>query len=270
MDPSCFHERIRRRPRPRGNFATAGGVPAAGIARHGNQWSSFGSGIYVNNRPGTVATLAAYNGDLYAGGTFTSAGGLLMANMVWWDGVQWNEMIMRPDYGVNAMVVHNNQLVVAGYIQHVGSLAVNRVAAWDGTDWYEMGPDSRAAWHVWGVNGQLIAGGSFAGGIARWNVRTGNRWARGCPAATSTRTGQRYGGSATTSSSAEHSRAPGGVSAVNSRGGTAQTGRRWERGCPATRITALTTYKGRVVAGGGGARIRYWDGAMWQTMGQPS
>ncbi len=176
-----------------GNFATAGGVPAAGIARRsGNQWSSFGSGIYVNNRPGTVATLAASNGDLYAGGTFTSAGGLLMANMVWWDGVQWNEMIMRPDYGVNPMVVHKNQLVVAGDFQHVGSLAVNRVAAWDGTDWYEMGPgfaSSVACLGVW--NGQLIAGGSFAGGIARWNVRTGNRWARGWPAAHPPEPGQR-------------------------------------------------------------------------------
>jgi hypothetical protein len=66
-----------------GDFTTAGGVTANGIARwNGTSWSALGSGVDTD-----VQSLAfAPNGDLYAGGYFSTAGGEPADFIARWDG----------------------------------------------------------------------------------------------------------------------------------------------------------------------------------------
>src|SRR5262245_51072257 len=61
-----------------GAFTTAGGVSANGIARwNGTTWSSLGSGVGYSHGTGGVRALTTLpNGDLVAGGAFTTAGGV--------------------------------------------------------------------------------------------------------------------------------------------------------------------------------------------------
>jgi len=64
-----------------GAFTTAGGVSANGIAKwDGTQWSALGSGMNA----GVVWALTAYNGELIAGGNFTTAGGQVSAYWARW------------------------------------------------------------------------------------------------------------------------------------------------------------------------------------------
>src|SRR4029453_8196205 len=61
-----------------GSFTTAGGIPAANIARwNGTTWSALGSGVEA---AGAVRSLAAFDDGtgpaLYAGGHFSTAGGV--------------------------------------------------------------------------------------------------------------------------------------------------------------------------------------------------
>jgi hypothetical protein len=59
-----------------GRFTTAGGVSASRIARwDGTSWAPLGSGMGGGQRYDHVEALTVYNGELIAGGWFTTAGG---------------------------------------------------------------------------------------------------------------------------------------------------------------------------------------------------
>ncbi len=180
-----------------GTFSVAGGIPVNRIARwDGQAWSPLGSGMN-----GTVMALAFYDdglGDgpvLYAGGTFTTAGGLPAMNIARWDGTAWIEVGGGAPGGVGALAVFDDQrglgpaLYVAGWFLSVGGTPAKRIAKWDGRVWTPLGSgfeigSSIAA--MVGVDGTsplgpaLYVGGSFyqAGGvpchhIAKWD---GNAW----------------------------------------------------------------------------------------------
>jgi hypothetical protein len=70
-----------------GSFTTAGGQPAARIARwNGTSWSPLGSGM--NDRVEALELLP--NGDLLAGGAFTTAGGVAVNHLARWNGGNWS------------------------------------------------------------------------------------------------------------------------------------------------------------------------------------
>ena len=81
-----------------GFFTTAGGVPANRIAKwDGSSWSALGSGM-ADNFPFTpeVRALAVYDDGsgptLYAGGVFTTAGGVSANRIARWDGSSWTAL----------------------------------------------------------------------------------------------------------------------------------------------------------------------------------
>ncbi|MCK5943113.1 MAG: hypothetical protein KAI24_14130, partial [Planctomycetes bacterium] len=119
-----------------GQFVTAGGVLANGIARYdGNAWSAMGSGVN-----GVVRALAADGrGGMFAGGEFTTMDGAPANRVAHWDGSTWSALgagIGGAGARVDAMVVTAaGDLIVTGSFQTAGNAAAPGIARWDGAAW---------------------------------------------------------------------------------------------------------------------------------------
>jgi hypothetical protein len=174
-----------------GQFTTAGGQTVNHIARwDGSAWHPFTSGGQIGVNLGNVTALTVWNGDLIAGGHFTTAGGQTVNRIARWDGSAWHPFTSGGQIGVStvwALTVWNGDLIAGGGFDTAGGQTVNGIARWDGSAWHTFtsggqigvsGTPSVIALTVW--NGDLIAGGFFtsAGGqtvnrIARWD---GSAW----------------------------------------------------------------------------------------------
>ena len=154
------------------------GVPVPRLAVwEGAAWRALGGGFsgFV------LAVTRLENGQIVAGGAFTSAGGVPANGVARWDGTAWIAM----GGGFSAIVsdfanLPSGGLVAAG--SRLGGVWGNHVAVWNGVDWSPLGGgvdnDTRALALL--PNGDLVAAGFFAnaGGvpasrIARWN---GSAW----------------------------------------------------------------------------------------------
>ncbi|MCI1186405.1 hypothetical protein MON38_03170 [Hymenobacter sp. DH14] len=171
-----------------GAFTQAGGTTANSIARwNGTAWSSLGAGN-SNGVNGQVRALAvAGNGEVYAGGNFTQAGGTTASGIARWNGTAWSSLGAGNSNGVdgfvNAVAVAGNGDVYVGgdFIQAGGALA-NGMAKWRGAVWSSLGPGAgngcigRVLAVALAGNGDAYVGGTFtqagstaAYGVAKWN-----------------------------------------------------------------------------------------------------
>jgi hypothetical protein len=188
-----------------GSFTTAGGQDIATVARwDGTTWSALGEGITESvtiqfggsyyTFPPLVTSLAVWNGRLYAGGLFQTAGGIWAERIASWDGESWQPLSwgVRGGYPARVLVLAAaaDYLSVGGEFTHADTMQVRHTARWDGSDWHAFQPE--------GMDGQVlalalyesdvIAGGAFtsAGGmaanhIARWNGSTWEPLGEGIP-----------------------------------------------------------------------------------------
>jgi hypothetical protein len=178
-----------------GDFANAGGVPARGVARWKSAtWSDAGGGVDGVQSTYSVRALIAFNGGgvsaLYAGGTFTGAGGNPANNLARWDGSNWWPVGASPDGSVSSFAVFDfggsPALFVGGAFHYFGAQASRGVAVWSSGAWWSLGSGldgtvtSLCAFDD-GAGLALYAGGSFASGdpgqvadrLAKWN---GTAW----------------------------------------------------------------------------------------------
>lgn len=86
----------------------------------GTTWSVLDQGLIA----GSGRTLAFYYGDLYAGGTFPSAGNRAFTNYLGrWDGAMWNSLgtdYANLDGAVNTLAIdNNNNLIVGGNFRNI-------------------------------------------------------------------------------------------------------------------------------------------------------
>ena len=169
-----------------GLFSTAGGSPANSIAKwNGTSWSPLGSGI--EGGVGVFA-LGVSGSDVYAGGSFTKAGGSAATNIAKWDGSSWLPLGSGLDGDVYALAAAGSNVYTGGSFTTAGGSAATNIAKWDGSSWSALGSglDSAppgyfphvSALAVSGSNvyagGEfMMAGGSAASGIARWD---GSSW----------------------------------------------------------------------------------------------
>ena len=181
-----------------GWFTTAGGNSANSIAQwNGSSWSALGSGMSGTNYNGNgpyVYALAVSGSTLYAGGSFTKAGGKSANSIAQWNGSSWSALgsgLSDGDaYGpyVSALAVSGSTLYVGGDFTSAGSSSANYIAQWNGSSWSALGSGMSGINNGFGfvvnalaVSGStLYAGGDFtsAGGIpansiAKWN---GSSW----------------------------------------------------------------------------------------------
>ena len=152
-----------------GSFIRAGGIEARYIAKwDGTGWSSLGTGA-ANGLNGDVYALSlAGNGDVYAGGNFTQAGGIAAAHAAKWDGITWSALGTGTNGPVYALAVNGPDVYAGGGFTTAGGAAANRVAKWSGGTWSALGT---------GVGGTLLPGLNVQ--VDHLAVRAGEVYAAG-------------------------------------------------------------------------------------------
>ena len=129
-----------------------------------------------------VFTLAVAGTNLYAGGTFTQAGGSPATNIARWNGSTWSALGSGTDGTVYALAFDSSgYLYAGGSFTAAGSVAANYIARWNGSSWSTLGNGTNGSVFVIAVDGLsglyaggdfYIAGGAAADNIARWNGRS--------------------------------------------------------------------------------------------------
>jgi hypothetical protein len=120
---------------------------------------------------------------LYAGGIFSSAGGVSANNVALWNGSGWFALGAGVDNGVYSLLVSDTNLYVGGGFANAGGMPDNGVALWNGNSWSSMGLgnlNNGAVLTLAASGATLYAGGHFGLGyggsfdnIAR---RNGTNW----------------------------------------------------------------------------------------------
>jgi WD40 repeat protein len=162
--------------------ATPCAAPASAPAAPGDEY--WAAGFNLPGMNGDVSALAVGpDGSLYAGGWFTTAGGVAASHIARLDGSQWHPLGSGMNGWVRALAVGpDGQVYAGGYFTTAGGVAANYIARWDGTSWHPLGSGMNNG--VWalavGPDGQVYAGGLFtsasgvaASRVARWD---GTSW----------------------------------------------------------------------------------------------
>jgi len=161
-----------------GYFYKAGSTPANYIARwDGTNWYPLGSGLSggVLGLEGARG-LSVYNGELYVGGNFTTAGGNSVGGCIAkWNGTGWSQVgagIGFNGFYVNALAVYNGELYAGGMFTTVDGMPAKYIAKWNGSNWSAADSISSVVNALCVYNGELYAGGDFGSPgirICKWN-----------------------------------------------------------------------------------------------------
>lgn len=178
-----------------GEFAMAGGVPASKVARwNGVAWAPLGAGMQSAPGGGVYSLLPLANGDLIAGGSFTTAGGMPSSQVARWNGSAWSALgsgMSQGTYdGVLALALdRQGDLVASGTFTAAGGIPANNIAKWNGTAWSSLGSGPAAVTSITALQtlpgGDLLAGGRSNTGsgymrfLGRWDGTSWNSIATG-------------------------------------------------------------------------------------------
>jgi hypothetical protein len=130
-----------------------------------------------------VRALAWYDGQLWAAGAFTIAGG--PSHLAVWNGASWSAPPGgAADGPVYELLIESDTLHVAGAFDDVGGIAAAQVATWNGSTWQALDLNWPGEVYALAIDasGNLAAGGFFSdeggdcpthGSVAQW---TGTTW----------------------------------------------------------------------------------------------
>ena len=122
-------------------FTNAGGIAANNIAKwDGSSWSSLGLGVNSWINALTVFDDGSSSGPgLYAGGSFTNAGGIAANNIAKWDGSSWSPLgsgiggLFAEVYSLAAfddVQEGSPALYAGGYFETAGGSYASNIARW--------------------------------------------------------------------------------------------------------------------------------------------
>lgn len=143
------------------------GAYSAGVVAcwDGTQWTSLGGAFN-----GEVHSLAVFDdgsgAKLYAGGNFTTIGGLAATRLARWDGQSWSSIGAAFNDSVLALTAHDDgggaRLYAAGAFTLQGGSPGDHIASFDGAQWSDIGTGD--------ISGPIQALESFdaGGGPALW------------------------------------------------------------------------------------------------------
>jgi hypothetical protein len=134
---------------------------------NGTNWTNVGS---ANNYVWDLLVLP--DGDLVAGGSFTSMNTVAVSRVARWNGVAWQPMGL-PGQGIDGRVMQfamspAGELHAVGWFQSIGGVPSNGgIARWDGASWQSLPSagsvePSLLTSFVFRANGNIVATGAFA------------------------------------------------------------------------------------------------------------
>lgn len=142
-------------------------------------WTTLGVGMNSS----VFAQIVDGSGNLYAGGAFTSAGGVPVMNIAKWNGNTWSALGNGVENLVESLALDGSgNLYAGGAFTSAGGAPANHIAKWDGSNWSTLGVGLNNSVYALAVdsNDNVYAGGLFttAGGapanyIAKWD---GSSW----------------------------------------------------------------------------------------------
>jgi len=111
------------------------------------------SGSYVR-----VNAVTVHNGELIAGGNFTSAGGTSANYVARWNGSTWQPLDTGTSGEVYALATYNNMMLCGGNFASAGGINhVNYIAQWNGSRWLPLGTGMNSSPGEWiEYNGELV------------------------------------------------------------------------------------------------------------------
>ena len=178
-----------------GEFDHFADISAEGIARwDGTAWHPVGTGELEDDPDGhaQINSVISTPDGIYAGGEFTSIGGVPARNIAFWNGRTWSAVGSGLNNWVDALAFDGDDIYAGGYFTQTGTLAVHNLARWNGQTWADVGGgvSGTYSWvHSIVVNNsQVYIGGSFSevgAGIAAQNIASwnGTEWTTYLPTA---------------------------------------------------------------------------------------
>jgi hypothetical protein len=125
---------------------------------------------YWDNRyhaDGPVQALLVHRGILYAGGSFTTIGGVAATNIARWDGTNWSAMGTGVGGAVYALAAHDGVVYAGGDGSPFGGSPGTNIFRWDGANWLPLGSlPSRVLAIAVSTNGSAVYAGHAVLGTA--------------------------------------------------------------------------------------------------------
>lgn len=127
---------------------------------------------------GRVYAIAVTSSGVYVGGSFTSAGGVTVSNIAFWNGSAWQALGAGVNGRVNALAASGSTIYVGGEFTTAGGVTANRIAVWNGTTWVAtIGSVTGTRINSIAISGtNIFVGGLFtsisgvpANNVAKWN-----------------------------------------------------------------------------------------------------
>ena len=154
-----------------GEFLTAAGIASPGIARWSiteRRWFDVAGGMGGSSP--YVFALASHGEDIYAGGSFITAGGLTVNRIARYNRSShaWSALgsgITGGGYYTyvsSIALAPDGTLYAGGLFPTAGGVRLNNVARWDGSQWSEMGHGLNSiVYDLTVAEGFIYAGGEF-------------------------------------------------------------------------------------------------------------
>jgi hypothetical protein len=164
-----------------GTFTNAGGGGEGdGFATYNIDtatWATLGASQLAGGSAECNTIEVAANGDIYIGGSFTTAGGTTCNNVTYWNGSAWTALTSGGDIGVNGRVYDltfdddGNLYIIGGFTATggAGGLTERGVIKWDGTNFTALSGgtaivDGNCRAAIIDDAGSLVVGGTFTTG----------------------------------------------------------------------------------------------------------
>jgi trimeric autotransporter adhesin len=116
-----------------GDFTRAEGNVGEYIQKWNDSiWLDVGGGISDSGNYAPVWSMNTFSNELYVGGGFSHAGGILARNIAKWDGTNWCGLGSQVQPLINCFAILNNELYIGGGFWYIDSVLYNRIAKWTG------------------------------------------------------------------------------------------------------------------------------------------